>query len=128
MRKIMKKCMLLFSLYGFVLFSMDGENSPLSLNQKAQQPKTMKILFDCKSCCSRQVPWSSVMPKEIIITPNEEEIVMARGSEVLKFTFIDKNTRFQSTSHESIIKHPHSQYPPKMVVAEAEDKSLVVAS
>src|SRR5260221_2551672 len=128
MEKIMTKCALLFFLYGSIFFAMDREKCDSSVDQKLLQIKATKSLFNCESYRDKLIPWSTIMPKKIIVTPDEKGIVMARGNEVLSFIFIDKKTGLQITNYESIIKHSHSQCPPMMVVAETEDKSSIIAS
>jgi hypothetical protein len=129
MGKIMKKCTLLFFLYGFIIFAMDGEKKNLRLlKENGHQPKITKSIFNSQDYCARRIPLSAVMPKSLMITPDKKGVVMGRKKEVLLFTFLNAKTLLSNVSCQTIITHSDASHCPMIAVRKPEIDPLIVVS
>lgn len=125
----MKKCTLLFSLYGFIIFPMDGEKKDLRLlKENEKQPKIMKSIFDCQDYYVRRIPLSAMMPKSLMITPDKKGVVMGRKKEVLLFTFLNTKTLLSNVSCQTIVTHSDASHCPMIAVRRPESNPLIVVS
>lgn len=125
----MKKCTLLFSLYGFISFGMDGEKKDLRLlKENGPQPKIMKTIFDCQDYCVRRISLPAVMPKRLEIASDKKGVVMGRKKEVLLFTFLNPKTQLSNVACQTIITHSDASHCPMIAAKKPENNPLIVVS
>jgi hypothetical protein len=90
----------------------------------ALQPKETLPLFQPKTASEEGKLWSELVPGHLIITPDENGVIVSDPGRVRHFHFTGKS----AGKSDVIIKHQCMKKIPLIAVAQQQDKPLVVVS
>ena len=110
---------LFFSLQMTAVFSM--QQSPGRPSIIVRNSAEIPPLFDPSKSFTMGKPWSELVPRDVMVTPDNKGIVSSEPGKVRHF-------KIGGNGWTTIIEHPCVKHPPMIAMAQQEDRSLLIVS